>query len=140
MTSQRWLDTLRASGYRITAPRRAVVDVVTESSRALTPAEVHARGRRRHGSLGLVSVYRTLERLEQLGLTQRVHLPGGCHAYMAAAEGHQHLVVCEDCGSAVFFSGDDLEPLIERVETASGFHVNEHWLQLLGTCAACQTE
>jgi Fur family transcriptional regulator, ferric uptake regulator len=83
-------------------------------------------------------VYRTLEKLEELGLVQRVHQPGGCQAYLRAAQGHEHLLICTACGQAVYFSGDDLAGLMENIARRSGFSIESHWLQLYGRCAGCQ--
>ncbi len=137
--SDRWLRRLKESGYRLTAPRRAVVGVVTNSTRALNPNEVFELARRSHPALGLVTVYRTLERLEQLDLIQRVHLPESCHAYLPASDSHEHLLICQECGLTEYFSGDDLDPLIITVERKSGYSISDHWLQLLGRCSLCQS-
>jgi Fe2+ or Zn2+ uptake regulation protein len=89
--------------------------------------------------LGLVTVYRTIAKLEELALVDRVHQPGDCHAYVAAVPGHQHLLICQNCGRATYFEGDSLEALMLRVAADSGYHVRDHWLQLFGLCAACQS-
>lgn len=133
-----WLACLRASGYRLTGPRRAVVETLAQSDRALSATEIYAQARERYLSLGLVSVYRTLEKLEALGLIQRVHQPDGCQAFIASFTGHQHLLICEQCGRVEFFEGDDLDALIGRVQAESGYSVHDHWLQLFGLCAACR--
>ncbi len=137
-TAEAWLDALHHNGYRITGPRRAVVEIVAHHHRALNPYQVFELARQRYPALGLVTVYRTLERLEALGLIERVHQPHGCHAYLPARVGHQHLLLCEGCGQAEYFSGDDLDALIGRIAARTGYRINEHWLQLFGLCAGCQ--
>lgn len=133
-----WLEKLRNSGYRLTGPRYFVVDILARAERALSPIEVHQLARQQHPTIGLVSVYRTLEKLERLGLIQRVHQPDKCQAYIAAFSGHEHLLVCSTCGQVEFFKGDDLAPLVNRVEEESGYRIQEHWLQLFGMCKKCQ--
>jgi Fe2+ or Zn2+ uptake regulation protein len=86
----------------------------------------------------LVTVYRTLEKLEELQLVQRVHQPHGCHCYLPATTGHQHLMLCQKCGEAEYFSGDDLDALIETLSHQSGYLIQEHWLQLFGLCENCK--
>ena len=133
-----WLDTLRSSGYRLTEPRQAVIDVLAKSQRALNATEIFDLAREEYPSLGLVSVYRTLEKLEELELIQKVHHPDGCQSFIAGFTGHQHLLICQVCGQAEFFEGDDLAPLIEHVSRESGFTIEEHWLQFFGLCAKCK--
>lgn len=132
-----WLEQLQASGYRITEPRRAIVELMATTTHALSPIEVYDNGRRDYPRLGLVTVYRTLERLEELGLVQRVHMPDGCHRYLRASQGHQHLLLCTRCGQVEMFDGDDLNALTTRVEQTTGYRVEDHWLQLFGLCPRC---
>lgn len=136
-----WLERLKTNGYRLTGPRQAVVEVVAASQYVLNPMEVFDQARQRYPRLGLVTVYRTIEKLEQVGLLQRVHQPSGCQGFVAALRGHQHLLICQDCGKVEFFGGEmeQIEPLMAVVERQSGYEVQEHWLQLFGRCAACKT-
>lgn len=136
--SKQWLEQLQSHGCRLTGARRSVVEVMAECRRALTPIEVYDQARQRYPNLGLVSVYRTLEKLGELGLLQRVHQERGCQAFLQAGQGHQHLILCEQCGRAALFEGDDLEALFARVSEQTGFDVREHWLQLYGVCADCK--
>ncbi len=140
MTAENWLTELKEQGYRLTDARRAVVETVAQSPRALTPNEVYDLGRERYPKLGLVTVYRTLEKLEELHLIQRVHQDQGCNAYLAHADGHQHLLICQRCKKAVYFEGDNLESFFASVGQQHGFRVQEHWLQLFGLCEECQKE
>jgi Fe2+ or Zn2+ uptake regulation protein len=138
--AEAWLERLQAHGYRLTDSRRAVVEVIANSDRVLNAIEVFDLARAHNASLGLVTVYRTLAKLEELALIERVHQPGDCHAYVAAVPGHQHLLICQNCGRAAYFGGDALEALMIQVAQDSGYHVRDHWLQLFGLCAACRLE
>lgn len=138
MNIEPWLTQLQGHGYRLTESRRAVVQIIASSSRALTPIEVYDAARNEYPALGLVTVYRTLEKLEELHLIQRVHQPSGCQAFVSAAHGHEHLLLCQRCGQVTFFSGDDLEDLTSTIAAKTGYQIKEHWLQLFGFCANCQ--
>jgi Fe2+ or Zn2+ uptake regulation protein len=138
MSAESWLAALSNNGYRLTESRRAVVEIVAASARALTPLEVFDSARASHPELGLVSVYRTLEKLEELHLIQRVHQPEGCQAFITASQGHQHMLLCQRCGQVTFFEGDDLENLISGIANRTGYAIQEHWLQLFGLCAQCR--
>ena len=136
--SKEWLDCLLENGYRLTAPRRAVVETVSTSSHVLSPLEIFELARKRYPKLGLVTVYRTVDKLEELGLIQRVHRPSDCQAFVAAFTGHQHLLICQGCGRVEFFSGDDeMVDLMTNVGKRSGYKIQDHWLQLFGICAEC---
>jgi Fe2+ or Zn2+ uptake regulation protein len=138
--SKIWLEKLHENGYRLTGSRRAVVEIVASSKRALSPLELFDMARARYSGLGLVTVYRTLEKLEELELIQRVHQPQGCQAFIAAFTGHQHMILCSSCGKVEFFAGDNLEPLMQTIVEKTGYQIVEHWLQLFGTCSDCQND
>jgi Fur family transcriptional regulator, ferric uptake regulator len=138
--SQAWIDALREQGYRLTDARKAVVDVVAHSQCVLRPAEVYDIARQRYPKLGLVTVYRTIEKLEELGLIQRVHREQDCQAFVATHSGHQHLLLCTRCGKYVYFEGADLGSLFTGVEQDTGFVTQDHWMQIFGICPQCQRE
>lgn len=138
ITASEWLDRLQANGYRLTAPRQVVVETIANSQHILRPLDVFEKARASYPKLGLVTVYRTVEKLEELGLIQRVHQPSGCHAFIAGFSGHEHLVICENCGRAAYFQGDKIDSLMASVESESGFKVHDHWLQMFGICEKCR--
>lgn len=137
---EEWLERLQDNGYRLTAPRRAVVETIATSPLLLTPLDVYEKTRPRYPGLGLVTVYRTIEKLEELELIQRVHGPSGCQAFIAYHQGHQHLLICQQCGRVEYFNGEDdrMDVLMSQVGKESGYQVDSHWLQLFGVCRRCQ--
>lgn len=138
--TQSWIAALQTSGYRITPARRAVVEILAGSPKALDPQDIFDQARRLHPDLGLMTVYRTLEKLDELGLAQRVHQPGGCHSYVSAPRGHQHLLLCLGCNRVEFFSGDELDEWFHQIGAANRYHITDHWLQLFGLCCQCSPE
>ena len=82
-----WLARLQSGGYRLTAPMRVLVEILCQSERILDPLELFDLGRKAYPQLGLVTVYRTLEKLEEVGLIQRVHQANDCHGYLRARRG-----------------------------------------------------
>jgi len=77
-----WLSQLQANGYRITHARRVIVEELVKSQKALEPVDLFTICRKKDPALGLVTIYRTLDQLDQLGLIQRVHQADGCHTVM----------------------------------------------------------
>jgi Fe2+ or Zn2+ uptake regulation protein len=47
-------------------------------------------------------------------------------------------LLCQNCGRVTYFEGDDLDALMAAISKKTGYRIHEHWLQLFGTCAACQ--
>jgi Fe2+ or Zn2+ uptake regulation protein len=130
---------LRQAGYRLTQPRLAVLQVLQENNGYLSPTEIHERGRALYPSLGLVTVYRTLETLDELGLARRVHGRGNCHGYARANSASGHYLVCRHCGQVTEFPCEGMKGIIETMQQRSGFTVEEHLLELEGLCPTCQS-
>ena len=129
---------LSQAGYRITQPRRAVIRALLEDGNTSSPAEVRQRALRHCPTVGLVTVYRTLDLLSALGFARRIHTEDGCHGYAAANNGHRHHLICRRCGAAVEFEGCDLSPLLTRLSQKTGYSIEDHLLELVGVCRECQ--
>lgn len=145
--AQRLLDALREAGCRITAPRRALVDLLVSTSAPLSVPELHAQVNHRLGAaagdelVNLVTVYRFANLLVDLHLARRVELGQGYARYEReeTQDGpHHHHLVCERCGRIEDFHGCDVARLAERLESESGFKIARHQLELYGTCPTCQ--
>jgi Fur family ferric uptake transcriptional regulator len=129
---------LRQAGYRLTQPRLAILQVLQDNNEGLNPEEVYRQGRALCPSLGLVTVYRTLDLLVELGLVRRVHSEHRCHRY-ASAGVERHYLICRDCHRVIEFPCDGLDDLIESVRQQTGYTITDHLLELSGLCPACQT-
>ena len=134
--SDRMLGALTRAGYSDTKSRRAVVRALCELP--ATPAELLQRGRRYHKGLGQVTVYRTLEILDVLGLVRRLHHEDGRVSYAASGAAHGHHVICTRCRGAVEFEGCAIGPALASAVRQTGFTVSGHRLELFGLCPDCQ--
>ena len=132
---------LRQCGYKLTPQRHAVLNVIAHSHDHLTPAAIYDRVRQEHEGIGLVTIYRTLDILAELGLICKVHVEGSCRSYlMSRPSEHHHHLICSSCGQVVDFTGCDLGVLEKRLSLKTGFAIADHLLELVGLCRACQKE
>lgn len=132
---------LKAAGYRNAQARRSIVDVLGTEPCGLTAAEIHDRLRGAGQSVGLATVYRTLELLVERGFAQRLDLGQGTARYerVHPSGDHHHHLVCESCGRVTPFDDSDLERAIERVTRRQlDFRVADHDIVLRGSCEACR--
>lgn len=134
-----WLAQLRASGYRLTAARRALVDLLATSQRPLSARQLYTLAQATHPDLGMATVYRTLEKLEELRLIQRVHDHHGCHRYVGqAGQLVPAVVICAGCGRLEPLDEAMLHPLFQQLQQQSNYQIQHYWLQVSGLCADCQ--
>jgi len=137
-TQKKIENSLRQSGYKITPQRRSIIDVIMNARQHLTPTAIHEKVHREYPSIGLVTIYRTLEMLAELGLICETHTGGSCRRYLMRrpAEHHHHLV-CSDCGKVIDFTGCDLGELEQRLAAETRFKITGHMLEFLGQCREC---
>jgi Fur family transcriptional regulator, ferric uptake regulator len=131
------LDRLRDEGGRVTATRRVVIDAMLASpSHHLTAADVVEAVRRSEPGFHPSTVYRTLDRLTELGVVDRIQIGAGPAVHHLTHRPHHHLV-CEACGAVQEAPDDLLDAVAARVARDHGFALNPATSALQGLCAAC---
>ena len=83
---------LRQHGYKLTPQRREVIRTIASSHGHLTPTAIYEKVHQEYPSIGFVTIYRTLEILDRLGLICEVHSGGACQSYLVRrpSEHHHH--------------------------------------------------
>lgn len=130
---------LKRAGYKLTAPRRIVVQVLENEGEHLSSKEVLELGRQTYPTLSRATVYRTLELLTELGLVRPILLGDTSQRYVASEGGHHHLV-CSDCGAVLDFDRCGVDRLADSLAEQYGFRIRSHLLEFYGTCQECQAQ
>jgi Fur family ferric uptake transcriptional regulator len=130
---------LRSKGHRDGGARRAVVELLGRQHCCLTAQEIFDSLRAEGRSVGIASVYRTLEQLTKDGFVQRIDLGAGTSRFepIHSDGDHHHHLVCDDCGKVEAFADDELERALNRVERRTGYSVAGHDVVLRGACGEC---
>lgn len=128
---------LSTRGLRMTRQRQAVLDAIAAAASSLSPLQVYDSAREQCPELGLTTVYRTLEVLDEIGALRRVHGHDRCEAFVPASAAHGHTVVCSSCGKATEFTACDMSSVAEAAARETGYRITDHFLQLTGVCAGC---
>lgn len=132
------LSRLRKHGYKATPQRRAVLKAISRSREHLTPQALHQRLRLKYPRIGLVTVYRTLGILLELGLVCEVHTGEDTRSYVVSPPQHHDHLICSDCGKVVDFTDCNVAALEKRLAKETGFAIEAHRLELVGHCRDCQ--
>jgi Fur family ferric uptake transcriptional regulator len=132
---------IETSGRRSGGARLAVVELLAEQDCCLSAHEIADALRRRRRSVGIASVYRAIELLEEMGLVQRVDTREGGARFEAVVPGgeHHHHAVCDSCGEVTPFEDPSLERAIDRLGGRLDHTVTAHDVVLHGRCARCAT-
>lgn len=133
-------DALRGAGYRSSAPRSAVLELIGRQSCVLSAREIADELRRGGREVGVATVYRTLEVLERLRLVQRLDVGGTSARYepaLPSGEHHHHHIVCDGCGLVTAFEDAKLERAIDELARRLDHTVGDHDVILRGECPEC---
>ena len=131
---------LEREGYRLSAPRSAVVETLADLGCSVTAREIADRLHDRGQDIGVASIYRTLELLDKLRLTRRVDAAEGVARYepVDPSGEHHHHIVCDSCGEVAAFEDSELERAIERLASRVDYSIDAHDVTLRGECPACR--
>lgn len=138
LTQRKVVATLRQHGYKLTPQRRAVIHAIASTQDHLTPATIYEKMRQIRPDIGLVTVYRTLGILAELGLICELHAGGNCRSYTISNPQHHHHLICSNCGIVIDFTSHYLSGLEHSLSRESGFRIDSHLLEFVGLCRACQ--
>lgn len=128
-------DELRVHGLRVTAPRLAMLAILTTEHGPFGAEELHRRMGRK--GCDVVTVYRSLQAMEGIGLLRRCDFGDGTYRYeFNAGEHHHHHIICRVCRSVEtldFCVADSLE----RLARSKGYRNVTHTLEIFGVCPRC---
>ena len=110
---QRALQTLRASGYKVTRPRKQVLRVLDQAQEPVSPYEIQKIIEANDEHLNHVTIYRILDLFCQLNLAHKVFLLNGfVKCSLGKKEGCHRFMVCRECGALREFADEALLSLI----------------------------
>ncbi len=123
---------------RATRQRAAVAAALREVDEFRSAQDLHDILKHRGDSVGLTTVYRTLQSLADAGEIDVLRTGEGESVYRrCSGGGHHHHLVCRACGKAVEVEGPAVERWAEAVATENGFVEVAHTMEIFGTCADC---
>ena len=132
---------LSTHGYRLTAPRSAVVDAVLRHARPFTAEQLVAELSTAAGPrIGRATVYRTLEVLAAIDVLTRIVQPDGHPSYICGAPGHRHHLLCSSCGTTDTFTACPVDALVRDLSQNTAFQIHDHVLEVFGVCPSCQAK
>ncbi|XIE78443.1 Fur family transcriptional regulator [Streptomyces sp. SBR177] len=126
---------------RSTKQRAAVSAALNEVDEFRSAQELHDMLKHRGDSVGLTTVYRTLQSLADAGEVDALRTSDGETVYRRCSTGdHHHHLVCRVCGKAVEVEGPAVEQWAETIAAEHGFVNVAHTVEIFGTCAECASK
>ena len=129
-------EALRRQGGRLTTPRRLVLQALFEAGELIS-AERIAAGTDTGVALDLSSVYRNLERLEELGVVRHIHIGHGPSVYGLLEHGEREYLVCEVCGRVTAADAEQLDRVRAVIRKEFGYEARFTHFPIHGRCSDC---
>jgi len=137
MVTRTKLFPMTSVGIRSTKQRTAVSAALNELADFRSTQEIHEYLKERGDSVGLTTVYRTLQALSAAGEVDVILREDGESVYRLCSDAHHHHLVCRQCGHTVEVEGPTVERWADSVSAEHGFTDVSHTLEIFGLCANC---
>ncbi len=126
---------------RMTRQRTAVLELLSTSLEFRSAQAWHDALRQQGSSVGLATVYRTLQSLAEAGDVDAVVTDSGETLYRQceAGEEHHHHLRCRVCGNAVDIDMPEFEEWADKIAATYGYSSLDHTVEFTGVCAECHS-
>jgi Fur family transcriptional regulator, ferric uptake regulator len=122
---------------RNTKQREEVWQVLERTPGFVSAQELHQELHRAGSSIGLATVYRTLNALADEGTVDALTREGE-NLYRACSPGHHHHLICRECGVTKEIEAHAVEDWAKQIAQTHGYADPQHIVDIFGTCEACQ--
>lgn len=129
---------LRNSGFRITMPRVQVIRALGDTTRALSAYAIHEKIIGSGGKIDVVSVYRILSTLQEVGLIHHVGIVDGYFpCRVTECQGKRTEVMVDESSQQIteFLIPDEIVAAIDRQLAKEGFETVAIKIEITGAPA-----
>jgi len=143
----KWGHRLRNHGFRSTFTREIILETLEATSEHLSPEDIYKKIKTYYSTIGLATVYRTLEILIELGLVNKLDFDDGRKRYELAenvsSKTHHHHLICISCRKIIDYSdflNDEIEflnKIEKKLEMKHNFKIQDHFIGFTGLCSVC---
>jgi Fur family transcriptional regulator, ferric uptake regulator len=120
-----------------TRSQERVLTLLKQLERAVSAQDIYVELREGTQSMGLATVYRSLETLKLEGVVQVRTLANGESLYSTVQEDRHHLT-CLQCGDSIPIDQCPVHELENQLHQSHQFKIFYHTLEFFGLCNQCQ--
>lgn len=133
----RFKDVLKASNLKSTHQRLVILDSIDQFGHVDIDTLYDAIFQK-YSTMSKATLYRNINDLISFHILEEVKLPHQKQQYEIKKVPHIHLL-CSECGGVedMFV---ETKPLLETISSQSGFHINNSFIVMNGTCKSCQSK
>lgn len=122
-----------------TRSQERILNLLQSIKQGISAQNLYVELRNSNQSMGLATVYRSLEALKLEGLVQVRTLTNGEALYSLVQQDKHHLT-CLQCGRSIPIEQCPVHQLETELETNQNFKIFYHTLEFFGLCDKCHAE
>jgi Fe2+ or Zn2+ uptake regulation protein len=131
-------------GYHFTEQRNFICQALWESrEHYMTGREIYEYLKGENDDLCLSTVYRAINSLEEIGILRKVIIENRVVKYKICfdrgQDSHGHLI-CQNCGKIIQLESENLNKLVQEVESKYNFTTKNQIVNFNGLCVECQAK
>ena len=131
------LEMLQKKGYKLTNSRRQILSIL--NAKPVSVSDIQETLKHKSVSIDIVTIYRNLELLVNLGFMQKTQFADKSARYEIVVNNvHHHHLICKNCGDIEDIPLDE-KSLLSEVAKRSKFKIEKHNLEFFGICIQCQS-
>ncbi|NJL86623.1 MAG: transcriptional repressor [Leptolyngbyaceae cyanobacterium SM1_1_3] len=115
-----------------------ILGVLQSLERGISAQDLYVELRQQNHSVGLATVYRSLEALKLEGVVQVRTLSNGESLYSSVQKDRHHLT-CLQCGDSIAIDECPVHELETHLNQSHQFKIFYHTLEFFGLCPRCQS-
>jgi Fur family ferric uptake transcriptional regulator len=128
---------MRERGLRVSAARRLVLEAIFAAGEPVTAERIADGLGGRLPRSDITSVYRNLERLEEIGLVRHFHLGHGPGLYVRAGAPVREFLLCDACGAVRPVDPSELDRVRAAIREDLGHEASFAHFPIAGLCRDC---
>ncbi len=120
-----------------TRSQERILSLLKTLKRSLSAQDIYLELRNADQSMGLATVYRSLDALKREGLIQVRTLASGESLY-GVVHKDQHHLSCLECGMSIPINECPVHKLEQELQHSHHFKIYYHTLEFFGLCDRCE--
>lgn len=137
-----YLKTLRNRGFRLTSQRKLIIETLLKNiGNHPNAQELLQMAQEDDPSVGIATVYRTVEILNQMGLLNIMNLEEGFSRFEIPGDTMHFHTFCKYCGKILHLENEkEKEEIIKQWVSETGFDLLPQTFEISGICSECAKE
>lgn len=129
---------LKSKGEKITPARKAILEVLGNSSQLLSVAEIYEELRNNKINVNYSTVYRNLDVLNKNNVVEKITFPEGTKYKLQVEGQHLHHLICKSCHQTQVLPYCPFQELEDIIRAKTNFLPLEHKFEIYGYCEDCR--